>query len=104
MQFVTFRTKYSARARRAGVLSNFLGVSERVRGPRNGRHPMVNVIPAARTTTSTANTNPSVFPRLFILRTSCWHSRCDRSPTDFRTIKTQGDVLDKFWIRGYTEI
>jgi hypothetical protein len=35
---------------------------------------MVNVIPAAKTSTNTANTKPSVFPSLFILGTSYWRS------------------------------
>jgi hypothetical protein len=32
----------------------------------NGRQPMVNVIPAAKTTNSAASTHPRIFPSLFI--------------------------------------
>ena len=33
----------------------------------NGRHPIVNVIPAAKTTTSTTSTHPRTLPSFFIL-------------------------------------
>jgi len=32
----------------------------------NGRHPIMKVIPAAKTTASPANTRPRIFPSLFI--------------------------------------
>ena len=69
MQSVTFRTRYSPRAKRSGVLSNRRSVRGRALGPMNGCHPMVNVIPAAKTSASTTNTKPSVLPNLFMLET-----------------------------------
>ena len=72
MQSLTFRTRYSPRARRAGVLSNFRAVSARARGPMNGRQPIVNVIPAAKTTASATNTHPRIFPSLFIESGISW--------------------------------
>ena len=65
MHRLTFNTKYSPRARRAGVLWNLRAVSARTRGPMNGRQPIVNVIPAAKTTASTTNPDTKIFLTLF---------------------------------------
>ena len=69
MPRLTFKAKYSPRAERVGVLSNFRAVSARARGPMNGRQPIVKVIPAAKMTASTTNTDTRLFLSPFIYGT-----------------------------------
>ena len=74
------------------MLPNFRAVSARARGPMKGRQPMVNVTPAAKTSTSTANTKPSVFQVCSSSEPPAGGAGVTRSPIAFGTIKTQ-DML-----------
>src|ERR1700682_6284451 len=57
----TFSTRYFPRAQRSGVRSNTRSVSGRTRGPRNGRHPTVIVIPTASSATRHNTTTSEIF-------------------------------------------
>src|SRR5580658_7331751 len=62
----TLLTRYAPRSRRAGVLSNLIWVRGRVRGPMNGRQPMVKLIPTARSRTKTTNIQTQTLAAFFI--------------------------------------
>ncbi len=70
MQGVTPSTRYFPRDHRCGVRSNTRLVSGRTRGPMNGRHPMVNVMAAARSTARQATTVRTIFMKRFTVRSS----------------------------------
>jgi len=65
-KFFEFRTKYSPRARRAGVRSYVLAVSVRARGPMKGRQPIVTVIVTAKRTTTAMKDHARMRPSLVI--------------------------------------
>jgi hypothetical protein len=91
MQVITLRVRYSPRASRVGVLSNFLAVSARACGPTNGRHPIVKVIPAAKTTASATNIQTRSFPIFFILWGIPLHlKKEDHSIPSRRTLAAMG--------------
>ncbi len=60
MQPETLLARYSPRAARSGVRSNVLVVTERLRGPRKGRQPIVKVIPMTSTAITITNTRPQI--------------------------------------------
>ena len=67
MHPLTFSARYFPRASRSAVLSMVRAVVARALGPMNGRHPIVNVMPAANITASRASIAPRVFPGFFIV-------------------------------------